>query len=37
MRSVLDFEPAAEYLNDLQLALGNVEDLDLNTRIWSKE
>jgi len=37
LRSVLEFEPAAEYLRDLQFALGIVEDLDLNTRIWSKQ
>jgi hypothetical protein len=36
-RSVLDFEPIKEYYEDLQLALGIVEDLDLNTRIWTKE
>jgi hypothetical protein len=26
-----------EYLEDLLLAVGIVEDLDLNTRIWTKE
>ena len=36
-RSVLDFEPIKEYHEDLNLALGIVEDLDLNTRIWTKE
>ena len=36
-RSVLDFGPIREYYEDLLLALGIVEDLDLNTRIWSKE
>ncbi|MHC4844212.1 MAG: DUF3137 domain-containing protein, partial [Planctomycetota bacterium] len=36
-RSVLDSEPIKEYYEDLQLALGIVEDLDLNTRIWTKE
>jgi hypothetical protein len=36
-RSVLDFEPIKEYYEDLQLALGIVENLDLNTRIWTKE
>jgi len=37
MRTVLDFDTAAQYLRDLQFALGIVEDLDLNTRIWSKQ
>ena len=37
LRTVLDFESAAQYLRDLQFALGIVEDLDLNTRIWSKQ
>jgi hypothetical protein len=32
-----DFEPIAEYFEDLQLAIGIVEDLNLNTRIWSKQ
>ncbi|MHC4130504.1 MAG: DUF3137 domain-containing protein [Planctomycetota bacterium] len=36
-RSVLDFEPIKEYYEDLQLVLGIVEDLDLDTRIWTKE
>ena len=34
--SVLKFEPIQEYFEELQLAIGIVEDLDLNTRIWSK-
>jgi hypothetical protein len=36
-RTLLDFEPIAEYFEDLQLAIGIVEDLNLNTRIWSKQ
>ena len=35
-RTLLDFEPIREYFEDLQLALGIVDDLNLNTRIWSK-
>ena len=35
-KTLLDFEPIREYVEDLQLALGIVEDLNLNTRIWSK-
>jgi len=35
-RTVLDFEPIREYFEDLQLAIGIVDDLNLNTRIWSK-
>lgn len=35
-RTVLDEEMAREYLEDLLLVVGIVEDLDLNTRIWSK-
>ena len=36
-RTLLDFDVTAEYLQDLQLATGIVEDLNLNTRIWTKE
>jgi hypothetical protein len=35
--SILDFETICEYFNDLRLAVEIVEDLNLNTRIWSKE
>lgn len=35
-RTVLSFEPVKEYFEDLQLATGIVDDLNLNTRIWSK-
>jgi len=35
--TVLDIELAREFVSDLQLALGIVEDLNLNTRIWTKE
>jgi hypothetical protein len=36
-RTLLDFGPIREYFEDLQLAIGIVDDLNLNTRIWSKE
>ena len=36
-RTLLDFGQIQEYLEDLQLAVGVVEDLNLNTRIWSKQ
>ncbi|MFH1771797.1 MAG: DUF3137 domain-containing protein [Candidatus Omnitrophota bacterium] len=35
-KTLLDFNPIKEYYNDLALAVGIVEDLNLNTRIWSK-
>lgn len=35
--TLLRFEPIREYYEDLQLAVGIVEDLNLNTRIWSKQ
>ena len=35
-KTLLDFEPIREYFEDLQLAVGIVEELNLNTRIWSK-
>ncbi len=31
------FEPVQEYFEDIDLAYGVVEDMHLNTRIWSKE
>jgi hypothetical protein len=34
--TLLDFGPIARYFEDLELAVGIVEDLNLNTRIWSK-
>ncbi|MBN1492795.1 MAG: DUF3137 domain-containing protein, partial [Candidatus Omnitrophica bacterium] len=34
--TLLDFKPVQEYFEDLQLAIGIVEDLNLNTRIWTK-
>ena len=34
--TLLDFEPVQKYFEDLQLAIGVVEELNLNTRIWSK-
>jgi len=36
-RTLLDFGPIRQYFEDLQLAVGIVDDLNLNTRIWSKE
>jgi len=35
--TLLDFEPIRQYFEDLQLAIGIVDDLNLNTRIWSKQ
>ncbi len=35
--SILDFDAICEYFNDLRLAAEIVEDLNLNTRIWSKD
>jgi hypothetical protein len=35
--SVADFTPIREYAEDLALAVDIVDDLNLNTRIWSKE
>ncbi|MCK5345458.1 MAG: DUF3137 domain-containing protein [Candidatus Heimdallarchaeota archaeon] len=36
-RTVIDFKPIQEYFEDLQLAIGIVDDLNLNLRIWTKE
>jgi len=36
-RTILHFDPIKEYFQDLQLAIGIVEDLNLNTRIWTKQ
>jgi len=36
-RTLLDFKPIQEYFEDLELALGVVEDLNLNLRIWDKQ
>ncbi len=35
-RTLLDFGPIREYFQDLSSAVGIVEDLNLNTRIWTK-
>jgi hypothetical protein len=35
--SVSDFSPILDYYNDLAFAAGIVDDLNLNTRIWTKE
>ena len=34
---ITDFESVEEYYNDLRLVLELIEDLNLNTRIWTKE
>ena len=34
--SALDYPKIRDYFRDLQLAFGIVEDLNLNTRIWTK-
>ena len=34
---ITDFESVEEYYNDLKLVLALIEDLNLNTRIWTKE
>ncbi|MCK4667086.1 DUF3137 domain-containing protein [Candidatus Dependentiae bacterium] len=36
-KTLLDFNVIREYYSDLQLALGIIEELNLNTRIWSKQ
>ena len=36
-QTLLDFKPVQEYFEDLIVAVGLVEDLNLNIRIWSKE
>ena len=36
-RSLLNFRPIQEYFEDLSLAIDLVEDLNLNTRIWTKD
>lgn len=36
-RTLLDFGMLQEYLEDVVFAVGIVEDLNLNTRIWTKE
>ena len=35
--TILDFQTICEYFEDLRVAVEIVEDLNLNTRIWSKE
>jgi hypothetical protein len=37
LRTVACFDTCQEYLEDLTLVTGIVEDLNLNTRIWSKQ
>ena len=36
-QTILNFQSIQEYFDDLTLAVGIVEDLNLNTRIWGKE
>jgi hypothetical protein len=36
-QSLLNFEPVRGYLDDLQMVIDIVDDLNLNTRIWTKE
>jgi len=36
-KTLLDFGPIQEYFEDLQLAIGIVDDLNLNLRIWGKQ
>ena len=36
-KSVVDEDKTKEYFNDLKMAIEIVEDLNLNTRIWSKQ
>jgi hypothetical protein len=35
-RTILDFAPVQKYFEDLKLVVGIVDDLNLNTRIWTK-
>ena len=37
MSSITDFQSILDYARDLSLAVGIVDDLNLNTRIWTKE
>jgi hypothetical protein len=37
MSTIMDFELVREYLEDVMLAVGIVEELNLNTRIWTKD
>ena len=36
-QTLLDFKPVRQYFEDIELAVGIVDDLNLNTRIWSKQ
>ncbi len=36
-RTMLDFSPIKEYFEDLKMAVSIIEELNLNTRIWTKE
>jgi hypothetical protein len=36
-KTLLDFKPIQDYYEDLQIAISIVEDLNLNTRIWTKK
>jgi hypothetical protein len=37
LRTILNFELVREYLEDVMLAVGIVEEMNLNTRIWTKD
>ncbi|HHQ45242.1 MAG TPA: DUF3137 domain-containing protein [Candidatus Altiarchaeales archaeon] len=36
-KTILEYAPVEEYFKDLSLVVGIVEDLNLNTRIWTKK
>ena len=36
-RTILDFEPIEKYYDDLVMAIGIVDELNLNRRIWTKQ
>jgi len=36
-KTLLDFKPVQEYFENIQLAIGIVDDLNLNMRIWTKQ
>ena len=36
-KSLLDFNPIAEYYDNIALAVGIIDDLNLNQRIWTKQ
>ena len=36
-RTLIDFGPVQQYFEDLEMVVGIVDDLNLNTRIWTKQ